>query len=181
MAKFIKYTKPSLSEVGKPALNPVEEVIISVDDIRSMSHNNGGYFVSTRLMDKVYCGTQVIAEDNLIIKVSKEDYEMTKQLLLESSDLETEMRFLMKIKGPKIDEFLHDFDTDEICINENKKDMLGLIVYCRDLGAVYITDCLSYAAMRSKEHLEFLQDILNAYEKRELFFENTMKGGACHA
>lgn len=82
MEKFIKYTKPSLSEVGKPALNPVEEVIISVDDIRSMSHNKGGYFVSTRLMDKVYCGTQVIAEDNLIIKVSKEDYEMTKKLLL---------------------------------------------------------------------------------------------------
>lgn len=87
MAKFIKYTKPSLSEVGKPALNPVEEVIISVDDIRSISHNNGGYFISTKLMDKVFCGTQVIAEDNLIIKVSKEDYEMTKKLLLPKDSL----------------------------------------------------------------------------------------------
>ena len=81
MAKFIKYTHPHISVVGQPQMRIVEEVLISVDDIRSLCHNKYGFFVSTKLIDKVYCGTQVIAEDNLILKVSEEDYELTKKVL----------------------------------------------------------------------------------------------------
>jgi len=81
MAKFIKYTHPHISVVGQPQMRIVEEVLISVDDIRSLCHNKDGFFVSTKLIDKVYCGTQVIAEDNLILKVSEEDYELTKKVL----------------------------------------------------------------------------------------------------
>ena len=93
MAKFIKYTHPHISVVGQPQMRIVEEVLISVDDIRSLCHNKDGFFVSTKLIDKVYCGVKEIAADNLILKVSEEDYELTKQVLASCEPVDCQIRF----------------------------------------------------------------------------------------
>lgn len=80
MAKFIKYTHPHIFVCGTPQASVAEEMLISVDDIRSLCHNKDGYFIYTKLMDSFDCDSK-IASFNTTIKVSKEDYELTKKVL----------------------------------------------------------------------------------------------------
>lgn len=98
MAKFILFKNPGISMTGSPGYEEAHEVVLRVSEIRSMCHSKYGYFVSTDMIDRVIDARsqRVVSETNMTLKVSKEDYELTKKVLSEQDGV------TMKLKGSSI-------------------------------------------------------------------------------
>ena len=86
MAKFIKFTNVKPLNIVGNTFNEVDEIIISTDQITSITNTNGEYWLNT----KVYLIENADTDNQMKISpytqpaiISKDDYEKAKKILLE--------------------------------------------------------------------------------------------------